>query len=135
MKTILVVDDEDDLRSMISLLLKSLGHGVLEAGGGNEAAVVYAEHRPDLVITDLIMPDGEGLELITHLRGLNKEVKIIAMTGGGRGGGEGKTNYLFMAQSLGAVYTLEKPFSAEELLFVVCLSLESGPALPVPAIA
>jgi two-component system, response regulator len=123
-KTVLVVDDYDDLRSMISRVLTGLGYDVLEARSGNEAAVVYAEHQPDLVITDLIMPDGEGLELIKHLRGLYKHVEIIAMSGGGR---ESKTNYLSMARKLGADYTIEIPFSFEEFLSVVRLALETEP--------
>src|ERR1700683_937967 len=93
-KIILVVDDDDDLRSMINRVLTGLGYEVLDASGGNEAAVVYAQHRPDLVIADLIMPDGEGLELIRHLRRMDKQLKIIAITGGGRGN---MTNYLFIA--------------------------------------
>jgi DNA-binding response OmpR family regulator len=126
-KTILVVDDDEDLGTMIRRILEGLGYDVLRAGSGNEAAVVYAEHKPDLVITDLIMPDGEGLELIKHLRRLDKQVKIIAMSGGGRGG---KTNYLFIAQSMGADYTLEIPFSAAELLSVVRLAIEPEPVHP-----
>ena len=134
-KTILVVDDYDDLRAMVGRLLTSLGYNVLEACNGNEAAVVYAEHRPDLVITDLIMPDGGGLELIKHLRSQYKQVKIIAMSGGGRRGQGGKDNYLSMAKKLGANYTIEIPFPREEFLSVVRLALVTEPALPEMAVA
>jgi DNA-binding response OmpR family regulator len=131
-KTILVVDDDDSIRALIGLVLTDPGYAVVGAASGNQAAVVYAQHEPDLVITDLIMPDGEGLELIKNLRSLYKQVKIIAMTGGGLGG---KTNYLFMAQNLGADYTIEKPFSLEEFGSLVRLALDPGPAPPAMASA
>jgi two-component system, chemotaxis family, chemotaxis protein CheY len=105
---------------------------VLEASNGEGAALVYAQHQPDLVVADLIMPDGEGLELIKMLRRTYKEAKMIATTGGGRGG---KTNYLFMAQSMGADYTIEKPFSAEQLLSIIRLAIETEPALPAMTVA
>jgi CheY-like chemotaxis protein len=127
LKTILVVDDYDDLRAIVRRILTTDGYDVLEASNGKEAALVYAQHRPDLVLTDLIMPDGEGLELIEHLRGLYKQVKIIAMSGGGRGS---KANYLALAKKLGADYTIEIPFSLEELLSVVRLAIETEPPLP-----
>ena len=116
---------------MISRVLTGLGYEVLDASGGNEAAVVYAQHRPDLVIGDLIMPHGEGLALINHLRHMDKQLKIIAITGGGQGN---KTNYLFIAQSLGADYTMEKPFSADQLLSVVGLAIGTGQASPSIAV-
>jgi CheY-like chemotaxis protein len=131
-KTILVVDDDDDFRSVISRVVTGMGFAVLQACSGNQAFIVYAEHRPDLVIADLIMPDGEGLELIKHLRRADKQLKIIAITGGGRGG---KTNYLYIAESLGADYTIEKPFSADQLLSVLRLALGTEPASPEVAIA
>src|ERR1700733_5810691 len=127
MKTILVVDDEDDLRSMVSRVLTGQGYEVLEAGDGLKAAHVCAQRQPDLMIADLIMPDGEGLELIKMLRHTYERLKIIAMTGGGRGG---KTNYLFMAESLGADYTMEKPFSAQHLLSIDRLAIGPEPASP-----
>jgi CheY-like chemotaxis protein len=130
--TILLVDDDDALRTMLKRLLNGIGYAVQEASNGEEAAVVCAQHQPDLVITDLIMPDGEGLELIKHLRGLYKRLKIIAVTGGGRGG---KANYLFIAQSMGADYTIEKPFSNQDFLSVVRLAIEPEPALPAMAVA
>jgi CheY-like chemotaxis protein len=131
-KTILVVDDDDDFRSMTSRVLTGMGYGLLEACGGNQAAVVYAQHQPDLVIADLIMQDGEGLELIMILRRTYKEAKIIAISGNGHGS---KTNYLVMAQSLGADYTMEKPFSAAQLLSMVRLAIGTGQASPAIAVS
>jgi DNA-binding response OmpR family regulator len=128
---VLIVDDDEGIVIMLERLLKSAGYDVQAATNGKEAALVYAQYHPDLVVTDLIMPDGEGLQLIMSLRRQDKEVKIIAMTGGGRGGTQ---NYLFMAQELGADYTIEKPFLAEKLLSIVRLAIESDSTSPSMAI-
>jgi DNA-binding response OmpR family regulator len=128
---VLIVDDDEGIVIMLERLLKSAGYDVQAATNGKEAALVYAQYHPDLVVTDLIMPDGEGLQLIMSLRRQDKEVKIIAMTGGGRGG---TGNYLFMARELGADYTIEKPFLAEKLLSIVRLAIESESTSPSMAI-
>jgi DNA-binding response OmpR family regulator len=130
--TILLVDDDYALRNMLKRVLTGAGYDVHAAGSGEEAALVYAQYYPDLVITDLIMPDGEGLQLMMRLRRLDEQAKIIAMTGGGRGG---KRTYLFMARELGADYTIEKPFSIEEFLSIVRLAIKTEPASPSIAIA
>jgi CheY-like chemotaxis protein len=122
--TILLVDDDNALRTMVKRLLTGLGHAVLEARDGNEATRMCQEQQPDLVITDLVMPDMEGLELIKTLRHTYEHVKIIAMSGGVRGE---RGNYLFMAESLGADYTLEKPFSIEEFQSVVRWATDAEP--------
>jgi CheY-like chemotaxis protein len=114
--TILLVDDDDFLRTMLRRLLTGLGYAVQEATNGEEAMLCYKQRQPDLVITDLVMPDAEGLGFIKNLRRMSTEVKIIAMSGGVQGS---MGNYLFIAQSLGADYTFEKPFETEELLSVV----------------
>jgi len=132
MTTVLVVDDDDAMRDLLKQVFTGAGYEVLEAGNGNKAGLVYALHRPDLVITDLIMPDGEGLELIMALRGQYKGVKIIAMSEGRRGG---RSNYLLTAKRLGADYTIEKPFSIDEFLSIVRLAIETGPTSPAMAIA
>jgi CheY-like chemotaxis protein len=74
-KTILVVDDDEGLRIVIRVVLTSIRCDVPEARSGNDAAVVYALHQPDLVITDIIMPDGDGLQPITDLSGLYKQFR------------------------------------------------------------
>jgi CheY-like chemotaxis protein len=125
--TVLIVDDDDALRIMIKRLLTGLGHTVLEARDGNEAARSCLEQPPDLVITDLVMPDMEGLELIKMLRRTYEQVKIIAMSGGVRGE---RGNYLFMAESMGADYTLGKPFSIEEFQSVVRWATGAETAAP-----
>src|SRR5687767_14027836 len=100
MASILLVEDDEQLRPMLKLVLERGGHQVQEAGNGKEALKIYLRHPTDLVVTDLVMPDKEGLETILELRRIYPDVKIIAMSGGGRtGGGQG---YLELARKFGA---------------------------------
>lgn len=116
MASILLVDDDEQLLYTAQAMLERLQHDVVTARNGNEALARYVEHAPDLVITDLIMPDREGLETIRELRRSAPGVKIIAMSGGGR---SSPGNYLKMAKDLGATAVLAKPFSFSELATVV----------------
>lgn len=116
MATILLVDDDQQFRSMLSKVLTRAGYDVQEACNGNEATELYRNHQADLVITDLIMPDKEGLETIRELRHSNPDVRIIAMSGGGR---NGFVNYLKVARAFGARLILDKPFSHQEILDAV----------------
>ncbi len=112
MATILVADDDELLARMLEKALLRAGHQVIRAANGNEALRLYDPAKVDLVLTDLIMPEKEGLELIMSLRKANKAIKIIAMSGGGRSGPE---NYLPIAKQMGAKAVLKKPFSIELL--------------------
>jgi len=111
--SILLVDDDDQLREMLSEALTGEGFLVREASNGAQGLKHYAEQPTDLVITDLVMPEKEGLEMILEIKLLNGEVKIIAMSGGGRGS---SLNYLKMAKAFGAQLVLPKPFSHREIL-------------------
>ena len=117
---ILVVDDDDLVREMISSILTSYGYDLAEATDGKIAIRMYNEQPFDLVITDLIMPDMDGIELITGLQGVDQNVKIIAISGGMVGASQ---TYLKTANLMGAQYTLPKPFKMEELLNVVSTAL------------
>ena len=121
MVKILVVDDEDMVRMVVRQTLQKVGITVVEARNGCEAVEMYDADPTDIVITDIIMPDKEGIETIIELKDKNPDVKIIAMSGGGR---TGATDYLTMAQDFGAAYVFEKPFDRSELLTAVqsCLS-------------
>lgn len=119
MPSILLVEDDDQLRAMLKLLLTSSGYEVWETCTGKEVGYMY--HHPDLVITDLLMPEKDGLEVIMELRRKDSSVKIIAMSGGGQWSPE---CYLLLAQKLGARITLSKPFGSEELLRTVHSALE-----------
>ncbi|MEO8434792.1 MAG: response regulator [Pyrinomonadaceae bacterium] len=113
MASILLVDDDEQLRPMLKMVLERAGHVVNAAGNGKEALVSYSLHPTELVVTDLVMPDKEGLETIRELRRTYPDLKIIAMSGGGR---TGVQNYLELAVKFGANHILNKPFSNQELL-------------------
>ncbi|MEE8398539.1 MAG: response regulator [Desulfobacterales bacterium] len=109
---ILVIDDEPKMRKMLRQMLEKKGHDVIEAADGNEGVRSYRENLPDIVITDLIMPDKEGVETIIELRDAFPDVKIIAISGGGKNTPE---SYLQSARELGAMRTFAKPINMTEL--------------------
>lgn len=112
MTAILLVDDDEAFRTMMTRTLTRAGHDVVEAGDGRTALRMLDSHPVDLMITDIIMPDKEGIETIVAVRKSHPELKIIAMSGGGRVRAD---DYLEMAQGLGAFRVLRKPFESEEL--------------------
>lgn len=116
MERILIIDDEAPIRSMIRLILERAGYAVAEASDGVEGIRCFREAPADLIITDLIMPNKDGIGLILELKKEFSNAKIIAMSGGGLNRPEG---YLRGAQKLGAAYTLSKPINRQELLRAV----------------
>lgn len=112
MPTILIVEDNDAFRAMLQLKLTHMGYAVRQARNGHEALDMYQREPADLIITDLIMPEKEGLETIQELKRRHPGVKIIAMSGGGA---NNPGNYLKLARRFGALRALAKPFSNEEL--------------------
>jgi DNA-binding response OmpR family regulator len=112
MSFILLVDDDDSFRTMLRITLGKMQHEVIEARNGREALALYATRPPDLVITDLVMPEKEGMETIRELRQKYPGVKIIAMSGGGR---VSAVDYLKISKTMGAKIILAKPFSNDEL--------------------
>lgn len=110
---VLVIDDEAAMRALFAAVLREAGYEVYEAADGRAGLVLYHRHRPELVITDIIMPNQEGIETIRMLHAANPEVKIIAVSGGGR---IGDLDFLRIAKEFGAVATLAKPFRKQELL-------------------
>jgi CheY-like chemotaxis protein len=110
---ILVVDDDDAFRSMLRRTLQRAGYDVVEATDGKAALEALSGAMVDLVITDIVMPNMEGIETIRALRRSYPQLKIIAMSGGGRLKPEG---YLDVAKLFGAFRVLRKPFESEELL-------------------
>ena len=121
MARILIIDDEDELRSMLRRMLEQAGHEVTEAVNGAEGIKLYERDQPDLIITDIIMPEKEGVETIIALRQADPNLPIIAISGGGR---LEATDFLTMAKKLGARHTLSKPFRRDQLLEAVgeCLA-------------
>ena len=116
MSHILVVEDSEDLRYIVKDILKKAGHEVSEAGDGSEVSQCLAGNPIDLVITDILMPEQEGIQTILQIRRSNPDIKIIGMSGGGAGGAE---HYLEMAREFGANATMLKPFEKAQLLELV----------------
>lgn len=113
--SILIVDDEEQLKDLIAAILSGAGYKVFATENGEDALKILDGHDVDLIITDIIMPDMEGIEFINIVKSERKlPAKIIAMSGSGR-----ESTYLKMALTIGANATLEKPFSVAELLDVV----------------
>jgi DNA-binding response OmpR family regulator len=116
MATILIIEDDTDLRNFLTRLLERENHYILNAENGLEAVTILNSVKPDLVITDIIMPDQDGIGTINMLRKKHPEIKIIAISGGGRILG---ADYLEIARKLGAHYVFSKPFDNKELVVKV----------------
>ncbi len=116
MSRILVVDDNPSLLSALGRILESFGHSVILAGDGQEALGMLGTGPLDLVITDVYMPDMDGIEFLVHLREHCPEVPVVAMSGGGVAPQE---FVLEDARQLGAAAILEKPFEVDEVEAVI----------------
>jgi DNA-binding response OmpR family regulator len=121
MARILVIDDDEILNDMMVQLLTESGYEVEGARDGDRGLQLFNSNAYDLIITDIVMPEKEGIETIFGVRAKNKHVPIIAVSGGGKLGPE---HYLPMAMQCGANYTFEKPFNNSEFLEAVrkCLA-------------
>ncbi len=106
MKQILIIDDEAHIRKMLKKLFEEQGYEVQLACDGEDGVTQFKKHLPDLVITDLIMPEKEGLETIREIRKMASDTKIIAISGGGISKPD---MYLQMAKSFGAHAVFKKP--------------------------
>jgi DNA-binding response OmpR family regulator len=112
MPGVLIVEDDKELREMLKMSLLRSGFTVLEAGNGKDAITHFKPSLTDLVVTDLIMPEEDGLKVVIKLRELKPSIKIIAISGGGK---VGPGSYLNLAKVLGADAIYSKPFSVNEL--------------------
>jgi CheY-like chemotaxis protein len=130
MARILIVDDEPDILVILDRMLRKMNHQTILAGNGKEAVQRLEENPVDLVITDLIMPESEGIETIAVIRKRWPGVKIIAMSGGGR---QSPVPYLAVAATLGADATLTKPFDRANLVDALRHVLERDDPTSSPA--
>lgn len=130
MANILLIDDDDAVRNALHLVLEHFGHTVIDARNGNEGLALYAQSKPDLVITDIVMPEKEGLEVLMELRKQHARTKIIAISGGGR---INAADYLHLAQRMGAAKVLTKPFSQQALINAINELLASDDPRAQPA--
>jgi CheY-like chemotaxis protein len=116
MSRILIIDDDEDVRAMVREVLSRAGYDTTEAANGRVGIKLQKESPADLILTDLIMPEQEGLETIMEIRRLFPKTRIVAMSGGGH---DGVMDFLPMARKLGASKTLNKPFTTVQLLAAV----------------
>lgn len=130
MASILIIEDDDAIRSLLVTFLSAAGHTVREAADGNEGLRQYRAQPADLVITDMVMPEKEGLGTIMELRREYPQARIIAMSGGLA---HNAGLYLHMAERLGAVRIMRKPFRLDELETIIAEALASGDGPPPPA--
>jgi CheY-like chemotaxis protein len=127
MASILVVDDDELFRAVVCRALRDAGHAVEEAVDGAQALRVIQAETPDLLITDILMPNRDGIELIAAVRQDHPGVRMLAISGRRH---LGTVDLLDLAARLGAHDTLEKPFSTEALLEKVAALEVTNPARP-----
>jgi CheY-like chemotaxis protein len=113
---ILIIDDDAIVRNTICQILEDDGYEVVSAPDGQRGLTLFASARPDLVITDIIMPEKEGISTITAIRASDRNIPIIAISGGGR---IGNADFLEIARRAGANRTVPKPFDQESI--VACI--------------
>lgn len=118
---ILIIDDDERTRKLFRKILEKAEYEVSEAPNGKVGIRLYHEQPADLIITDIIMPEKEGIETIMELRKEFPEIKIIAMSGGGR---IDAGSYLDIAKKIGASEVLTKPFTPDELLEAITKVLD-----------
>ena len=114
--TVLVIDDDELTRMTIANILRKNGCTVIEAHNGNEGLSLFQKENPHLVITDMLMPDKEGLETIADIRALNPATMVIAMSGGGS---TQNMAFLKLSEKVGANRLMSKPIKPDELMHTV----------------
>ena len=127
MATVIVIDDDDKVRTMMRQALERAGHEVVEAGDGRAGLELYRRHPPDVVVTNIYMPERDGLEVIREIRRQRHRVPVIAVSGGVsmRAGSGAIGGVLDAARQLGAASVLAKPFDIGQLLSAVAAALAS----------
>ncbi len=113
---ILVIDDDELVKNMISSVLRKNNFEVVSASNGVEGVNVAKKVEPNIVLTDMLMPDKEGVETIIEVKQALPEVKVIAMSGGGQ---EKNMTFLQMAKKVGADCVLQKPFKPSDLVSMI----------------
>jgi CheY-like chemotaxis protein len=124
MANILVIDDDTQMCDLIKMILRMNGHQIRIAHDGIEGIKLYREKKPDLILTDVIMPNQDGIQMVMELKQIDKTIPIIVMSGGRRSV-TAEFN-LESAELLGVHSTLKKPFTQEQLLEVVKTALTSS---------
>jgi CheY-like chemotaxis protein len=120
---VLVIDDNDNFRDVVSLMLRRMGHEPIEADGGIAGLQMVHRETPDIIITDILMPDMEGIEAIFRIKEFKADAKVIAMSGGGSTRG---LDLLKLAHTAGAASTLSKPFNQTDLAAAISIAEETS---------
>ena len=113
MKSILVIDDSNTIRAYLRLILEAKGYTVIEASNGKQGYALFKKESPSIVITDMLMPEMDGLEIIQRLKIESPKTKIIAMSDGGSFQG---IPFVDMCQKFGVKNFINKPIDKELLL-------------------
>lgn len=127
---VLIIDDDVALLRLMSMAFQRAGFTTVAADNGRAGIRMAGAHRPDLVVTDIVMPDIEGIGAIRAIKGAKRPPKVIAISGAGRGRG---TDYLTWAKHLGADEVLAKPFRMSELLKISQSVIASKPVTAATA--
>lgn len=127
MKHILVIDDEEPIRTLLRNVLEAEGYSVCMAQNGQQALRLFDKYHADLIITDVFMPEWDGLEVIAKMRLRRPELPVIAISGGGR---MDKRDVLHIAQALGAACVMPKPIELDDLIAAIRGLLQSEQRCP-----
>ncbi len=119
MKTILIADDEPNIAAFLKEILQDAQYQVLSVSNGQEALAYMKDHKVDYVITDILMPHMNGIELTKSIQSQYPETKVIVISGGGETGGVTKHILMDAAVNFGAISCVEKPFRAEQILAAI----------------
>lgn len=120
MAKILLVEDDDLVRDMLTQVLQRASHEVISATNGEEASNLLKKEKPDIMVTDIIMPKKSGITLISEVKNRHPTMEVIAISGGGR---LDPIGYLDLSESLGASVSFEKPIDNNALLMAIDLLL------------
>nr|WP_176704648.1 response regulator [Candidatus Magnetococcus massalia]CRH08252.1 Response regulator receiver protein [Candidatus Magnetococcus massalia]CRH08319.1 Response regulator receiver protein [Candidatus Magnetococcus massalia] len=121
--SVLIIDDDMAVRELLRQILEDDGHEVFEASDGLEGVRAFQKRPTDLIFTDMLMPEKDGVEVIMELRDIAPSARIVAISGGGRGL-DAHFN-LRVAEDFGALVTLAKPFTRGEVLDAVQTLLDT----------
>ena len=124
MATILIVDDDEAVRDSMRIVLERANYEVVLAESGDAAARCYASARPDVVITDLIMPAKDGIDVVREIRRIDPKARLVVMSGGGD---SAELRLRTLAKEFGALESLPKPFRVAQLLAVIERALNTPP--------
>ena len=118
MAKILLVEDDELVRDMLTQVLERASHEVMTAANGEDATTLLQSQKPDIMVTDIIMPKKSGITLISEVKNRHPDLEVIAISGGGR---LDPTGYLDLSETLGASVSFEKPIDNTALLMAIDL--------------